>query len=148
VLAEVVPDANSEKLGVIHELKIGPRQAAGHSFYQYLTFYKNRIRLLLSFYKSRPIVDEPLTAQAAKNLIRKILLDSDAVMSNHALKEMKKDQLIVGDVLNVVRGGIVDEPEFENGSWRYRVRTNKIVVVVCFRSETELHVVTCWRLKK
>lgn len=93
-------------------------------------------------------MDEPLTAQAAKNLIRKILQGSDAVMSNHALKEMEKDKLIVGDVLNVVRGGIVDEPEFENGSWRYRVRTTKIAVVVCFRSETELHVVTCWRVKK
>lgn len=93
-------------------------------------------------------MNEPLTAKAAKTLIKKILQDSDAVMSNHALREMEKDKLIVGDVLNVLRGGVVDEPEFENGSWRYRVRTNKIVAVVCFRSETELHVVTCWRAKK
>jgi hypothetical protein len=27
------------------------------------------------------------------------------------------------DETNVLRGGVVDPAEFENGSWRYRVRT-------------------------
>ena len=30
------------------------------------------------------------------------------------------------DCANVLRAGFVEEPEFENGTWRYRVRTAKI----------------------
>ena len=52
------------------------------------------------------------------------------------------------DAINVLRGGIVEPGEFENGSWRYRVRTQRMYVVVAFRSETELRVVTAWRLKQ
>jgi hypothetical protein len=48
----------------------------------------------------------------------------------------------------VLRAGVVDPAEFENGSWRYRVRTQMIVVVTAFRSETEIRVVTAWRMKK
>ena len=51
------------------------------------------------------------------------------------------------DVANVLRGGVVDPGEYENGSWRYRVRTARIAVIVAFRSETELRVVTAWRFK-
>jgi hypothetical protein len=50
------------------------------------------------------------------------------------------------DVTNVLRGGVVDPAEFENGSWRHRVRTARIAVIVAFRSETELRVVTAWRM--
>jgi hypothetical protein len=95
-----------------------------------------------------PVLEEPLTAQAAKRLIREILKNETNVMSGHALDEMEKDNLIVGDIINVLRGGVVDAPEFENGSWRYHVRTQRIEVVVCFRSETEIRVVTCWRMKR
>jgi hypothetical protein len=41
---------------------------------------------------------------------------------------------------------VVDPAEFENSSWRYRVRTARIAVIVAFRSETELRVVTAWRM--
>jgi len=93
-------------------------------------------------------MDEPLKPASARKLIQKILQTSDAVMSGHALEEMENDNLIIGDIRNVLRGGVVEPPEMEKGSWRYRVRTSKIVVVVCFRSENELRVVTCWRIKK
>ena len=47
---------------------------------------------------------------------------------------------------NVLRGGHITEPaENEKGTWRYRVHTNTIWVVVAFRGETELVVVTVWR---
>jgi hypothetical protein len=52
------------------------------------------------------------------------------------------------DATNVLRGGVVEPGEFENGSWRYRIRTQRIYVVVSFRSETELRVVTAWRWKR
>ena len=63
------------------------------------------------------------------------------------MMEMAKNDLTTIDVTNMLRGGVVDAAEFENGSWRYRVRTSKMAVVVAFRSESELRVVTAWRFK-
>jgi len=88
---------------------------------------------------------EPLHPTEARRLIRRILVDGSVAYSRHALEEMAKDDLTAVDVTNVVRGGVVEPAEFENGSWRYRSRTALIAVVVAFRSETELRVVTAWR---
>ena len=52
------------------------------------------------------------------------------------------------DAVNVLRAGIVDPAEFDKGCWRYRVRTRLMVVVIAFRSETEIRVVTAWREKR
>ena len=38
--------------------------------------------------------------------------------------------------------------EYENGSWRYKVETDRMAVVICFRSKTQLVLVTAWRKKK
>lgn len=89
---------------------------------------------------------EPLDPPRAKQLVREVLANGSVSFSNHALEEMEKDNLTAIDVTNVLRGGAVDPAEFENGSWRYRVRTARIAVIVAFRSETELRVVTAWRL--
>jgi hypothetical protein len=71
---------------------------------------------------------------------------------------MDKDNLTDLDAANVLRGGIVREAEWENGSWRRRVETPKMVFAVAFDPEpeampadgddlgdTELVVVTGWR---
>lgn len=89
--------------------------------------------------------DEPLDPPAARALIRSILADGSVRFSRHALAEMAKDGLSELDATNVLRGGAVDPAEFENGSWRYRVRTHRIAVVIAFRSESSLVVVTAWR---
>jgi len=39
------------------------------------------------------------------------------------------------DAVNVLRGGTVREGEFENGSWRHRVETQRMVFVVTFDPE-------------
>ena len=91
-------------------------------------------------------LDEPLSVPAARKLIRTILKEGAVNFSTHALDEMKKDRLVEIDVVNVLRGGVVQPGEWENGSWRYQVRTARMVVVVAFRSETVLRVVTAWRL--
>ena len=91
---------------------------------------------------------EPLSAVDARTLVRKILADHDVTFTKHAEDEMAKDNLTAPDVANILRNGIVDAPEFENGSWRYRVRTQHIVVVVAFRSETEARVITAWRIRR
>lgn len=90
---------------------------------------------------------EPLDPLPARNLIRKILDAGGAHPSQHAYDEMAKDNLTMVDVANVLRGGRVEFSEFVKGTWRYRVQTRKICVVVAFRSEAELRVVTAWRNK-
>jgi hypothetical protein len=92
-------------------------------------------------------LDEPLDPNEAKRLIRTILKEGIFSFSTHADREMKKDDLNNVDCVNVLRGGVVEQPEHENGTWRYRVRTNRIVVVVAFRSSKELLVVTAWRVQ-
>jgi hypothetical protein len=89
---------------------------------------------------------EPLDPTRARQRIRNILNSGTVSFSGHALEEMAKDNLTTVDCTNVLRGGVVEPPEFERGTWRYRVRTNRIYVVVTFRSETQLVVVTAWRL--
>lgn len=90
---------------------------------------------------------EPLSPPDARRLIHQILQDGSVSFSRHAEQEMAKDNLTMIDVTNILRGGVVDPPELENGSWRYRVRTARIAVIVAFRSEPELRVVTAWRFK-
>jgi hypothetical protein len=90
-------------------------------------------------------MDEPLAPEAAKRLIRYILKGGRFVYSKHAKDEMLDDDLTTVDCENVLRGGVVRPGEYEHGTWRYRVETNKITVVVAFRSEGELVVVTAWR---
>lgn len=58
-----------------------------------------------------------------------------------------KDNLAMVDCTNVLRGGVVDPPDFEKGTWRYRVRTMRIRVVVAFRLDSKLVIVTAWREK-
>ncbi len=78
------------------------------------------------------------------------LREGFVAFSKHAREEMAKDGTEATDIENVLRcGSIHEEGEFENGSWRYRVRTSKFVVVVAFsESEKTIRVVTTWRLKK
>ncbi len=73
---------------------------------------------------------------------------------------MEKDSLTDVDVVNVLRGGVVQAAERVNGSWRYRVLTQRTAVVAAFEpdvdampadkddvSDMELVVVTAWRFK-
>jgi uncharacterized protein DUF4258 len=94
------------------------------------------------------VLADPLEPGAAKQCIHKILATGGASVSfsAHALEELENDKLTTIDAINVLRGGVVEAPELERGTWRYRVRTNRIVVVVAFRSETHLRVVTAWRI--
>lgn len=90
----------------------------------------------------------PLEAATAKRLIRHILEAGTVTPSQHALEEMAKDDLTLVDCVNALRGGVVEPPELEKGTWRYRVKTNRICVVVAFRSDQELRIVTAWRIQR
>jgi len=94
------------------------------------------------------VLIEPLSPADAKRLLQEIVGDGSVSFSGHAQQEMDKDDLATTDVLNMLRGGVVEPAEFENGSWRYRVRTARMCVVVIFRSETEVRIVTAWRFSQ
>ena len=86
---------------------------------------------------------EPLRATEAKERIRRFLVEGAIRYTQHALDEM--DDLTFEDCENVFRGGVVDEAEWENGNWRHRVRTTRMVFVVQFEAELGLLVITGWR---
>ena len=65
--------------------------------------------------------------------------------ANAAMASAVHRHLTTVDCVNVLRAGVVDPPELENGTWRYRVRGGWINVVVAFRSEDTLVVITAWR---
>ena len=85
---------------------------------------------------------------AARRLVREILRAGRFTYSRNAREELFADDLTTIDCENVLRGGVVGSGEFERGTWRYRVETSRITVVVAFRSERELVVVTAWRSKR
>ena len=68
--------------------------------------------------------------------------------SRHALEEIRKDNLTTADILNVIKSSsakVLHGGELENGTYRYRLETGSITVVVSFDSQTNLVVVTAWR---
>lgn len=68
------------------------------------------------------------------------------ILTSHAKEELANDDMDMQDCMNILRAGIWDPPEWENGSWRYRVRTNKMTVVIEIEfSRCEFTVVTGWR---
>jgi hypothetical protein len=91
-------------------------------------------------------VTQPLRPTDARRLIDAILAGGLVLLSDpHGVCEMEKDDLDMGDALNVLRAGVVREPEWENGEWRYHVETLRMTFVIAFESETTLMIVTAWR---
>ena len=89
---------------------------------------------------------EPFDEVIAKRLIRHILEDESLGFTKHARDEMRKDSLDTTDIVNVLRAGWMEgAAEMKNRAWRYRLMTNRMSVIVTFRSVTEAVVVTAWR---
>lgn len=92
------------------------------------------------------MLEEPLSAVEAKQIASKILNEGGAIrFTTHARDEMAKDGMDEQDAINVIVRGVVESIDFERGSWRYRFHVPAFRVVVGFRSETHLVVVTAWR---
>jgi len=87
----------------------------------------------------------------ATKLIREIVKGGGAAInfSSHAFDQMKKRDLRMNDVLNVLhspQSSILMEGEIKNGSYRYQYGTNRIVVVISFWPNGKgLTVITAWR---
>lgn len=94
------------------------------------------------------MLKEPLEPERARRLIRGILEKGSVSFSGHSERALADDDLSTVDAVNVLRAGVVEPPELEKGCWRYRIRTQRIVVVIVFRSASEIVVVTAWREKR
>ena len=91
-------------------------------------------------------ITKRLDARQACKLVKVAREHGNVAFPDHAQKAMEDDDLIETDVDNVLRcGAIYEEPKLFRGTWRYRVETNRICVVVAFLSATEVVVVTVWR---
>lgn len=92
------------------------------------------------------MLTEPLRPPEVKKLILRIIAKGIVTYSQpHAEEQMKKRRISTVDCVNVLRGGVAKEGEYENGGWRYQVLTPKMCVVIRFESESLLEVVTAWR---
>ena len=83
----------------------------------------------------------------ARRILRAVIGDGVLHFSGHARREMAKDRMTDQDIVNTLRAGQPEPSEFENGSWRHRVKTNRFYVVVTLLSEREAVVVTAWRVR-
>ena len=93
-------------------------------------------------------MNQHFSKHEAKKLLRKILTGGFVTYSRpHAIERLEERNLSMLDCENVLRAGVVDEAEYENGSWRHKVRTNKIAVIIEFLSKEEILIVTAWRLE-
>lgn len=89
--------------------------------------------------------------EARKLLIKMMANDCKILFTDHAIKELKNDDLDRVDAINILSSSaskIVDEPEQKNGNWRYRVITEKICVVIEFKSVNGILVITVFRMKR
>lgn len=93
-------------------------------------------------------MNEPLSPDAAKKLVRQILQTGGFTFTKHSREEMLADGLTTVDCENVLRGGVLRPGEYERGTWRYRIETSRVAVVIAFRSESEVVVVTAWRVAR
>lgn len=88
-----------------------------------------------------------LPEEQARKLAVQILREGRTAFTKHCRREMADDALLETDIVNTIAGGLITEPgEISlRGGWRYRIRTRRITVVVEFRSDEEMVVVTAWR---
>lgn len=88
----------------------------------------------------------PVSRSEAKKRARALLERGRVSFTKHARRRMAERKMDTGDVQNVVRCGFINnEGEIVDGTVRYRVETQRMFVVVAFRGENELVIVTAGR---
>ncbi len=89
--------------------------------------------------------DELIEREQVRKLIREILRSGEVIFTPHAEEQLEERDLDRADCLSVLRGGWCEFEEFINGTWRYRIVTQKMCVVIAFDSEEALAIITVWR---
>lgn len=88
--------------------------------------------------------NEPFGEDTAERLIRGCITRGSVRWTDHVLERCSERGLTTVDCVNALKSGTVDPAEWENGTWRYRVRAGKITVVIAFRDPRTLTVITAW----
>lgn len=91
------------------------------------------------------MAEKPANPARARQIVHKVLETGVVSFSRHAREEMGKDALEAADCVNVLRGGNFQPPELISGTWRYRVVTRQICVVIAIPDNETVRVVTAWR---
>ena len=97
---------------------------------------------------------QKLDRQEARKQVSKIISKNpnEVRFSVHATQELMKDGLTTVDAQNVLKSSdakIHQDGEFEKGSYRYRMETTNLVVVIAFTVDgSGLNVVTAWDKRK
>ena len=94
-----------------------------------------------------------LQKEEARKLLGRIIREypDNVLFSRHAVEELAKDNLTVVYANNILRSTdaqILVEGEFEKGSYRYRLETTDVCLIIVFNSDQELVVITAWRKQK
>jgi hypothetical protein len=92
-------------------------------------------------------IDEPLKPPEAKKLILEAIAAGEIRFTSHALEEMANDGITQHEAIAVLRAGTVEPAELIGGTWRYRVRVRRAMVVAAFRTESTVVVVTAWKVR-
>ena len=122
-------------------------------------FWSNKLRPFLTADRNSIIAavvarTEPLNAVDARRLAARVLSSGGTIIaSGHAKEQLADRKMSMPDVENVLRCARTQEPPaFIEGSWRYRICTQKMTVVVAFDNldqddDTliEVSIVTGWR---
>jgi len=95
-------------------------------------------------------ISRQLPGVQALRLAKNIFKKGSTVFTRHARQEMENDDLLETDVVNTIGAGVITEPGElgHRGDWCYRVRTQRITVVIMFRSSSEMVVITAWRERR
>lgn len=92
-----------------------------------------------------PLEGEPVSSARVRALCQSIIKLGSVSFGPHARKRMGERGISETTVKNVLRAGFADEGELEHGTYRYPVKTPEYCVIVAFRSEHSLVVVSVWR---
>jgi hypothetical protein len=95
--------------------------------------------------KDVPPPDRSALSDHATGLVRRIVREGVVAFSDEALEMMRSEGLTTADCHNVLRWGISDPPSRRGDMWRYRLHTAAASVVVIFRSEAEIVVLSAER---
>ena len=95
-----------------------------------------------------------LSKNEARKQVTKIISKHPAniYFSSHALEELDNDDLTTADALNVLKSPnskIHKDGEFKNGSYRYRLETNNLMIVIAFQEAGDgISIITAWDKRK
>jgi hypothetical protein len=67
-------------------------------------------------------IEDPSNYEVVSRRLRRLLAQGDYEIRGHARQRMRERDYLVGDIVNLLRLGIIVSHSFVNGAWRRKVR--------------------------